>query len=135
MNRGAALWGALAVISALLVTGAVVAVFPFRESRVVLPASIPLAVSPPSSAAVPIDLSPSVVGATTHASPADRGGEAAETPTSGDAGLVTARVNAAPRRPTSIGGAGGSLNADSGFAAGGRQKLTAVGLRSDHSRH
>ena len=131
MHRGLVLWGALAVLSALFVTGAVVAVFPFRETRVVLPTSIPLTVSPPSSAPVPVSVAPSVVGTVTHASLAVRGGEAAETPTSAEAALANVPVKAAPKRPTSIGGVSGGVNADAGFAAGGRQTLTASGLRSD----
>jgi hypothetical protein len=134
MHRGLVLWGALAVLLALFVTGAVVAVFPFSESRVVLPTSIPLTVSPPSSAPVPVSAAASVVGTITHASLAGRGGEASEPPTSAEAALVSVRAKAAPRRPSSIGGVSG-VNSDSGFAAGGRQTLTASGLRDDRRTH
>jgi hypothetical protein len=94
MNRGLALWASLALVLSVVVTGSVVAVFPDHDSPVI-PTSIPVTAPAPWKAPAPVSFPVVVVGKTVNAA-LTRGGQATQTPTSGEAGMVSVPVQTAP---------------------------------------
>jgi hypothetical protein len=122
-------------------------------TNVSFPSSVPVTTPAPSPKPVPVSFSASVVGKTSTAAFGQRGGQAAgQAPTSGEAGQVSVRIQKTapplqaqpvtstpstsptvaptktkPKRQDSIGGtSSGTINGDSGLAAGG------TGSKSSH---